>query len=173
MLVEYAQKLAPGTTVRVQRAGGPAVRGTLMKATNDAIVVQPRTRIPEPAIEIPTTDILGLTPETGNGGHDCQGHLRRSRSRCRRCPGGLPGAGFHLRLTGLADGWKREEGRWKSAALAAPALKHTLYHLPSTIYHSWRMIPPVKKLGLLAILFFTVKGLLWLIVPFVIYKWGC
>lgn len=35
------------------------------------------------------------------------------------------------------------------------------------------MLPPVKKLGLLAILFFTVKGLLWLIVPFVIYKWGC
>ena len=35
------------------------------------------------------------------------------------------------------------------------------------------MLPSGKKLGLLAILFFTVKGLLWLIVPFVIYKWGC
>ena len=35
------------------------------------------------------------------------------------------------------------------------------------------MVPPVKKLGLAAILFFTVKGLLWLIVPFVIYEWGC
>ena len=30
-----------------------------------------------------------------------------------------------------------------------------------------------KKLGLAAILFFTIKGLLWLIVPFVIYQWGC
>jgi hypothetical protein len=30
-----------------------------------------------------------------------------------------------------------------------------------------------KKLGLAAIVFFTVKGLLWLIVPFVIYKVGC
>ena len=35
------------------------------------------------------------------------------------------------------------------------------------------MAPSVKKLGALAILFFTIKGLLWLIVPFVIYKWGC
>lgn len=30
-----------------------------------------------------------------------------------------------------------------------------------------------KKLGLAAFLFFTIKGLLWLIVPFVIYQWGC
>jgi len=30
-----------------------------------------------------------------------------------------------------------------------------------------------KKLGLAAILFFTIKGLLWLIVPFAIYQWGC
>ena len=35
------------------------------------------------------------------------------------------------------------------------------------------MIPPAKKLGFAAILFFTVKGLLWLTVPFLIYKWGC
>jgi len=35
------------------------------------------------------------------------------------------------------------------------------------------MLPPAKKIGLLAVLFFTAKGLLWLIVPFVIYKWGC
>jgi hypothetical protein len=30
-----------------------------------------------------------------------------------------------------------------------------------------------KKLGLAAFLFFTIKGLLWLIVPFAIYQWGC
>jgi hypothetical protein len=30
-----------------------------------------------------------------------------------------------------------------------------------------------KKLGLAAFLFFTIKGLLWLIVPFVIFQWGC
>lgn len=42
----------------------------------------------------------------------------------------------------------------------------------STIYHPM-MLPSGKKLGLVAVLFFTIKGLLWLIVPFVIYQWGC
>ena len=59
---------------------------------------------------------------------------------------------------------------WTSSNAAEPA---ALYHLPSTIYHLRYMLPPAKKIGLLAVLFFTVKGLLWLIVPFVIYKWGC
>jgi hypothetical protein len=35
------------------------------------------------------------------------------------------------------------------------------------------MVPSGRKLGLAAILFFSIKGLLWLIVPFVIYMWGC
>jgi hypothetical protein len=30
-----------------------------------------------------------------------------------------------------------------------------------------------KKLGLVAILFFTAKGLLWLLAPLLIYMWGC
>ncbi len=52
----------------------------------------------------------------------------------------------------------------------------TLYHLPFSLFHL--LCPPEcclsgKKLGFLAVLFFTIKGLLWLIVPFVIYKWGC
>ncbi len=42
----------------------------------------------------------------------------------------------------------------------------------STIYHPM-MLPSGKKLGLVAVLFFTVKGLLWLLVPLVFYKWGC
>jgi hypothetical protein len=44
------------------------LRGTLMKATADAIVVQPRTRLPEPPIEIPLAEVLTVTPESGNGG---------------------------------------------------------------------------------------------------------
>jgi hypothetical protein len=32
---------------------------------------------------------------------------------------------------------------------------------------------PFRKLGLIAILFFTAKGLLWLLVPLLIYMWGC
>jgi hypothetical protein len=30
-----------------------------------------------------------------------------------------------------------------------------------------------KKLGLVAFLFFLVKGLLWLAIPALIYTWGC
>lgn len=30
-----------------------------------------------------------------------------------------------------------------------------------------------ERLGIAAILFFTIKGLLWLIVPFAVYQWGC
>lgn len=36
-----------------------------------------------------------------------------------------------------------------------------------------RMIPSAKKAGFAAALFFTIKGLLWLIVPFLLYTWGC
>ena len=35
------------------------------------------------------------------------------------------------------------------------------------------MVPSGKKLGLAAIVFFSVKGLLWLLVPVLIYQWGC
>ena len=67
VLAEYVQKLQPGTRVRVDRASGRAVKGTLMKATDTTIVVQPRTRVPEPPIEIPLTDVLAVTPESQNG----------------------------------------------------------------------------------------------------------
>lgn len=67
VLAEYVQKLAPGTRVRVDRANGRPVKGTLMKATDAVVVVQPRTRVPEPPIEIPLADVLAVTPEGSNG----------------------------------------------------------------------------------------------------------
>lgn len=67
VLAEYVQKLPPGTAIRVERAGGRTVRGTLMKASNQSVVVQPRTRIPEAAVEIAFSDVLRVTPESSNG----------------------------------------------------------------------------------------------------------
>ena len=68
VLVEYVQKLPPGTDVRVGRARGHSVRGTLMKATDQSLFVQPKTRIPEPMLEIPMNDVVEVTPEhRGNG----------------------------------------------------------------------------------------------------------
>ena len=68
VLSEYLQKLPLGTTVRVDRAGGKTLRGTLIKASAESIIVQPKTRIPEPPVEIPLGDILRVAPEPGNGG---------------------------------------------------------------------------------------------------------
>jgi hypothetical protein len=63
-LAEYVQKLPPGTLVRVNRAQGHSVHGTLMKATDQSIFVQPKTRLPEAVVEIPVEQILAVTPES-------------------------------------------------------------------------------------------------------------
>ncbi len=67
VLVEYVQKLPPGTLVRVGRAQGHSIRGTLMKATEQSLFIQPKTRIAEPTVEIPFADVVGVTPEQRNG----------------------------------------------------------------------------------------------------------
>ena len=67
VLVEYVQKLPPGAAVRIDRAKGRSVRGTLMKATGQSLFVQPRTRIPEGVVEIPMDEVLRVTPDTQSG----------------------------------------------------------------------------------------------------------
>jgi hypothetical protein len=67
VLAEYVQKLPLGTKVRVDRTSGGPIKGTLMKASDTVVVVQPRTRVPEPPIEIPLADVLAVTPEGSNG----------------------------------------------------------------------------------------------------------
>jgi len=63
VLVEYAQKLPPGTDVRVGRVTGHSVRGTLMKATDQSLFIQPKTRVAEPMMEIPIADVVEVTPQ--------------------------------------------------------------------------------------------------------------
>ena len=65
ILADYVQRLAAGSKVRVERTNGSPVRGTLMKATPDFIVVQKNTRIPEPPIELPLAELSRVTLETG------------------------------------------------------------------------------------------------------------
>jgi hypothetical protein len=67
VLVEYAQHLPAGADVRVSRSNGHSLRGTLMKATDQSLFIQPRTRLPEPAVEIPFNEVLGVTPEHHGG----------------------------------------------------------------------------------------------------------
>ena len=65
VMAEYAQRLPAGSKVRVDRTNGPSIRGTLMKATSDSIVVQRDTRVPEAAMEIPMGNITRLTLDHG------------------------------------------------------------------------------------------------------------
>ena len=67
VMAEYVQKLPTGATVKIERRHRPALRGALMKATDHAVFVQPRTRLPDPAIEIPLDDLLSVTLETSHG----------------------------------------------------------------------------------------------------------
>jgi hypothetical protein len=67
VMTEYVQKLPTGATIKIERAHRRTMRGVLMKATDHAIFVQPRTRLPEPAIEIPLDDVLSVTLETSHG----------------------------------------------------------------------------------------------------------
>src|SRR6266550_5781731 len=61
VLVEYVQKLAPGTLVRVDRASGRSLRGTLMKATDRSLFLQPKTRISEGVVEIGMDNVVSVS----------------------------------------------------------------------------------------------------------------
>ncbi len=61
VLADYVQRIAVGSRVRVERASGQAVRGTLMKATADSIIVQRNTRVPEQPLDIPLSDVARVS----------------------------------------------------------------------------------------------------------------
>jgi hypothetical protein len=65
-LADYVQRLAVGSKVRVERTDGTSLRGTLMKATADAIVVQKNTRLPEAPLEVPLSQVTRVTLDNGS-----------------------------------------------------------------------------------------------------------
>ena len=66
VLAEYVQRLAAGSRVRVERADGTSLRGTLMKATAQSIIVQKNTRLPEAPLEIPLDQLMRVTLDSGS-----------------------------------------------------------------------------------------------------------
>ena len=66
LLTAYLDRLQPGSKVRARLAGGETVRGTLMQATNQGIVVQRRTRLPEAPVTIPIDRIQAVEIETSS-----------------------------------------------------------------------------------------------------------
>jgi hypothetical protein len=68
LLLDYVRQLPIGSRVKSTLVTGQTVRGTLMKVTSTEIVVQPRTRVPEPPRELPIDQLRAVEPETQNGG---------------------------------------------------------------------------------------------------------
>lgn len=66
-IAEFAGQLPRGSRVHVERVRGRSIRGTLIKVTPEALTIQPRTRLPEPPVEIAISDVIRLQPETSNG----------------------------------------------------------------------------------------------------------
>ena len=67
VLAEYVQRIPLGSPVLVQFTNGKELRGTLMKATEQNVIVQPKTRVPEPALEIPLGEVMGVAVESKKG----------------------------------------------------------------------------------------------------------
>jgi hypothetical protein len=65
-IASYAQKLPVGSRVKVERLSGGAIKGTLIKASDEAIVVQRNTRVPEPPVEIRIADVTRVTLDSNN-----------------------------------------------------------------------------------------------------------
>jgi hypothetical protein len=68
LMASYVRQVPVGSRIKVTLVAGRTLRGTLMKNDADPIVVQERTRVPEPPIEIAIKDIAALELEGANGG---------------------------------------------------------------------------------------------------------
>ena len=68
LLATYVKQLPIGSRVRATLTNGRSVRGTLMKATDDSVIVQRRTRLPEPPVEIPLAELQSVEGDREGGG---------------------------------------------------------------------------------------------------------
>jgi len=68
LLAEFARQLPSGARVRVSDTNRRVIRGTLIKATDTAVVIQPRGRVPEPIVEVPFTNLVALEQEQPSSG---------------------------------------------------------------------------------------------------------
>ncbi len=67
VMSEFVQRIPAGSRVKVERAKGDTIRGTILKTTPDALVVQRNTRVPETPVEVPYSTIARVTLEDGRG----------------------------------------------------------------------------------------------------------
>lgn len=68
VLADFAGQLRIGSHVRATVTGNRTIRGTLLKRTDRAIVIQPRGRVAEPLVEVRFNELLALEQETPSSG---------------------------------------------------------------------------------------------------------
>lgn len=67
VLAEFVQSLPTGSRIKASLDDGQRIRGTLMKVTADAVVIQLRTRVPEPPVEVPLDRLRTVELDRPNG----------------------------------------------------------------------------------------------------------
>jgi hypothetical protein len=63
----YIANLPPGTTLQIDLADGARLTGIILSVEQDAVIVQPKTRLPSPVRRVPFDTIVALAPESSKG----------------------------------------------------------------------------------------------------------
>jgi hypothetical protein len=68
LVAAYVKSLPAGTKITITTADGKTLKATLMAVQDEAIIVRPRTRIPEPAQTLPLHRIASVDVQQANDG---------------------------------------------------------------------------------------------------------
>jgi hypothetical protein len=60
LMTTYLRGIPVGSRVRADLAGGRRMHATLMAVDEDSVVLRPHTRVPEPPLDVPLTDVLAV-----------------------------------------------------------------------------------------------------------------
>jgi hypothetical protein len=63
----FAQKLEIGTEMEVRLQDGKRFRAVLLEAREDAVILQPKTRVPVPVQAVPYSAVTSLQPKKDGG----------------------------------------------------------------------------------------------------------
>ena len=63
----FAERIDPGSRIKVRMRDGQRVTATFIQAGADALLVQPRTRVPVPVQRVPYDEIASMERDEGRG----------------------------------------------------------------------------------------------------------
>jgi hypothetical protein len=64
---EMAAAIPLGSRVKAQTTAGRRLSGTLMRVTDDSLIIKKGTRVPEPAVTVPFADLAQLELQMSEG----------------------------------------------------------------------------------------------------------